>query len=174
MSHVKKIEVPTKFHRGVAFRKLKDAYREKRNRIINFSGVPYMVLVVGRISTLTSLCYKKKGMAAKLASFLHCDFYCLLASKPIPKLFRWSLGHNTRWIISNLFKRGSLEHNLFIPIHSLIKFNLKRIIAVKDGKEKHRKWKESLKKCLTTMILIFISSFWGSNIWNLYTHCLKI
>ena len=46
-------------------------YREKRNRIINFSGAPYMVLVVGRISTLTSLCYKKKGMAAKSACFSH-------------------------------------------------------------------------------------------------------
>ena len=42
MSHVKKIEAPTKFHQGLAFRKLKDnndnyrTYREKRNRIINF------------------------------------------------------------------------------------------------------------------------------------------
>ena len=75
MSHVKKIEVPTKFHRGVAFRKLKDAYREKRNRIINFSGAPYMLLVVGTISTLTSLCYKKKGRAAKSASLSHINNY---------------------------------------------------------------------------------------------------
>ena len=81
MSHVKKIEAPTKFHQGLAFRKLKDnndnyrTYREKRNRIINFSGAPYMVLVVGRISTLTSLCYKKKGMAAKSASFSHINNY---------------------------------------------------------------------------------------------------
>ena len=81
MSHVKKIEAPTKFNRGVAFRKLKDnndnyrTYCEKGNRIINFSGAPYMVLVVGRISTLTSLCYKKKGMAAKSASLSHINNY---------------------------------------------------------------------------------------------------
>ena len=34
-----------------------------------------MVLVVGRISTLTSLCYKKKGMAAKSASSSHINKY---------------------------------------------------------------------------------------------------
>ena len=41
-------------------------YREKRNRINNFLRAPYMVLVVGRISTVTSLSYKQRGMAAKL------------------------------------------------------------------------------------------------------------
>ena len=41
-------------------------YREKRNRITYFFRAPYMVLVVGRISTLTSLSYKQRGMAAKL------------------------------------------------------------------------------------------------------------
>ena len=32
-----------------------------------------MVPVVGRISTLTLLCYKKKGMAAKSAFFSHIN-----------------------------------------------------------------------------------------------------
>ena len=41
-------------------------YREKRNRITYFFRAPYMVLVVGRISTVTSLSYKQRGMAAKL------------------------------------------------------------------------------------------------------------
>ena len=57
-------------------------YREKRNRIINFSGAPYMVLVVGRISTLTSLCYKKKGMAAKSASISHVNKYSVSVFVP--------------------------------------------------------------------------------------------
>ena len=80
MSHVKKIEAATKFHRGVAFRKLKDnndnyrTYREKRNRIINFFRGT-INFVVGRISTLMSLCHKKKGMAAKSASFSHINNY---------------------------------------------------------------------------------------------------
>lgn len=42
-------------------------YREKHNRITYFFRAPYMVLVVGRISTVTtSLSYKQRGMAAKL------------------------------------------------------------------------------------------------------------
>ena len=45
-------------------------YREKRNRIINFSGAPYMVLVVGRISTLTSLCYKAWLLSRRLSRIL--------------------------------------------------------------------------------------------------------
>ena len=41
-------------------------YREKRNKITIFFRAPYMVLVVGRISTVTPLSYQQKGMAAKL------------------------------------------------------------------------------------------------------------
>ena len=43
-------------------------YREKRNRITYFFRAPYMVLVVGGISTVTSLSYNQRGMAAKLIS----------------------------------------------------------------------------------------------------------
>ena len=106
MSHVNKIKAPTKFLRGVAFRKLKDN---------------------------VSLC---------------CVFYCLLASRPIPKLFWWSLEHKTRWIISNLLKKREFNRTQFVYSHTFSnKIQFKEDHCSKRCKrKKNRKWKESLKK----------------------------
>ena len=43
-------------------------YPEKDNRIINFLCAPYMVSVVGRIPTMTSLLLHIEGMVTKLSS----------------------------------------------------------------------------------------------------------
>ena len=43
-------------------------YPEKDNRIINFLCAPYMVSVVGRIATMTSLLLHIEGMVTKLSS----------------------------------------------------------------------------------------------------------
>ena len=76
-------------------------YREKRNRIIKFSGAPYMVLVVGRISTLTSLSYKKKGTVAKSASSLACKSVQRERVCSPKLLFRTILKHCHQWIQVN-------------------------------------------------------------------------